>query len=144
MTASQLMSPSSRPDAGLAILRVVLGIIFVAHGAQKLFVFGLDGVAGGFAQMGAPLPEVTAPLVAFGEFAGGMALTLGLFSRVVSVALAAIMLGALLIVHLPNGFFMPAGIEFVLALMAGAIALAITGPGSYSLDAAILRRQASR
>lgn len=60
---------------------------------------------------------------------------LGLFTRVAGLGLAAVMLGALVIVHLPAGFFLPNGIEFVLTLLAAAGALALTGPGAYSLDA---------
>jgi putative oxidoreductase len=92
--------------------------------------------------MGIPLAGVVGPLVAFLELLGGAALILGLFTRVTGIALAGVMLGALVLVHLPGGFFAPEGVEFVLTLMAGAIALALTGPGAYSLDAALARRRA--
>jgi len=140
MTSSTPLN-SSRSHAGLALLRVVLGVIFAAHGAQKLFVFGLDGVSQGFAGMGVPLPGLAAPAVALIEFVGGLVLVAGLFTRWVAVALAAVMLGALVLVHLPAGFFAPNGIEFVLALFAGAVALSLTGPGAYSVDAALARRR---
>lgn len=140
MTTVTTTSPR-RTDLALALLRVVIGIVFIAHGGQKLFVYGLDGVAGGFAQMGAPAPGLTAPLVAFGELFGGLALVLGLLTRVAGAGLAIIMLGAILLAHLPAGFFAPEGYEFPLTLMAGSIALAITGAGAWSADGAIAARR---
>jgi putative oxidoreductase len=128
-------------DTGLTLLRVVTGITFMAHGGQKLFVFGLDGVAGGFAQMGVPFPDVMGPLVGFIELFGGLALVAGLLTRLAGVGLTAVMLGAMFLVHLPAGFFLPNGYEFVLMLAASATTLAITGAGQYSLDALLARRQ---
>jgi putative oxidoreductase len=128
-------------DAGLTILRAVTGTIFVAHGAQKLFVYGLDGVAGGFAQMGVPFPGVMGPLVGFIELFGGLALIAGLLTRLAGFGLTAVMLGAMVMVHLPAGFFLPNGYEFVLMLAASATTLAITGAGRYSVDALLARRQ---
>jgi putative oxidoreductase len=128
-------------DLGLAVLRVTTGAIFVAHGAQKLFVYGLDGVAGGFAQMGIPFPALVGPVVALLEFFGGLALMTGLLTRLVSAGLAINMLGAFLLVHLPAGFFLPNGYEFVLLLGASAIALTLSGAGRYSIDAVLGRRR---
>ena len=128
-------------DAGLTILRAVTGTIFVAHGAQKIFVYGLDGVAGGFAQMGVPFASVMGPLVGFVELFGGLALIAGLLTRLAGVGLTAVMFGAMVIVHLPAGFFLPNGYEFVLMLAASATTLAITGAGRYSVDALLARRR---
>jgi putative oxidoreductase len=128
-------------DAGLAVLRVVVGAVFVAHGAQKLFVYGMAGVSGSFGGMGIPLPEVAGPAVSLLEFFGGLALVFGLLTRPVGIGLAAVMAGAMLFVHLPGGFFAPEGVEFVMTLAGAALALALTGPGALSVDALLARRR---
>jgi putative oxidoreductase len=133
MTGISVIAPN-RMALGLTILRVVLGIVFIAHGAQKLFVFGIHGVIGGFSQMGIPLAPIVAPGVAILEFVGGIALVLGLFTRVVAALLAIDMVGAIVLVHLRNGFFLPAGFEFAFTLLAACVALAIAGPGEYAID----------
>jgi putative oxidoreductase len=139
---STVFASPERLNAGLALLRVVVGSVFFAHGAQKLFVFGLGGVTGAFAGMGIPLAGIAGPAVAFAELLGGLALILGLFTRIVGLGLAGVMLGAIFFVHLAGGFFAPEGVEFVLTLFAAALALALTGPGGFSLDAALEQRRA--
>lgn len=134
---------STRLDAGLAVLRVVLGAVFMAHGAQKLFVYGFGGVAGAFAQMGVPLPGITGPLVALLEFFGGLALVVGLLTRLAGLGLAVNMLGAILMVKRGGGFFAPKGYELELMLLAAAASLALTGAGGFSLDSLIARRGAT-
>jgi len=134
-------SPSRRQiDTALAILRVVLGVTFILHGGQKLFVFGFAGVSGAFAQMGIPAPGLLGPFVAFVEFFGGIAILLGLLTRLAALGIGATMVVAILTVHLQNGFFAPTGFEFPLSLLASAIALVITGAGDFSLDALIGKR----
>jgi putative oxidoreductase len=128
-------------NAALALLRVIAGVTFIAHGAQKLFVFGFGGVSGAFAQMGVPAAGVMGPFIALLEFFGGIALVFGLLTRLAALGLAFDMLGAMLLVHLKNGFFLPQGYEFVLALFGMSAASAVAGAGEFSLDALIGRRK---
>ena len=127
-------------DLALLILRVAAGLTMAAHGWQKVFVYGFSGVAGSFGQMGVPMADILGPIVAVLELVGGIALALGLFTRIVAVLLAADMLGAVLLVHLPNGFFAPKGAEFTLLLLGIYIAFSITGAGSIAVDSAIEHR----
>jgi putative oxidoreductase len=143
--ASFLFSTDTRrASIGLAIVRIMTGIIFIAHGGQKLFSFGFAGVTQGFTQMGAPMPGITGPLVSLIEFFGGIALVIGLLTRLAASGIAAVMVGAILLVHLPAGFFLPNGYEFVLLLLCIAIALIVGGAGPFSVDDAIARRRAAR
>ncbi|UCR88133.1 DoxX family protein [Mycetocola spongiae] len=139
------MTPSIRTSLGLAILRVALGIIFLAHGWQKITEFTLSGTTEAFRGMGVPLPELVGPAVAILELVGGAALILGLATRVFGALLAADMLGALIFVHASAGIFVDAGgYELVLALAAGGVALALTGPGAFALDHPISTRLRAR
>jgi putative oxidoreductase len=141
---SLFSSPSSRQiNVGLAILRTIVGAIFVAHGAQKIFVFGFDGVAGAFGQMGIPMAGILGPFVALVELFGGLALITGLLTRVASFGLLSTMVVAILQVHLKNGFFAPTGVEFPLSLLASTAAIAITGAGNFSLDSLVGRVRTS-
>src|SRR5689334_12165813 len=126
--------PPQRLALGMTILRIVIGIVFIVHGAQKLFVFGIGGVTSGFQQMHIPLATVAAPGVAILEFVGGIALVIGLFTRIAAILLAIDMIGAIMFVHGRNGFFLPMGYEFAFSLMGACIALAVAGAGEYSVD----------
>jgi len=135
-------SPSARQiDIALLIIRAVTGVIFIAHGWQKLFVYGFSGVSGAFAHMGVPAPEVLGPFVALVEFFGGISLLIGLLTRLAALGLAVNMLVAMLLVHAKSGFFNPGGIEFPLSLFAAALLLVFTGAGNYSSDKAVGARR---
>ena len=138
---SLLTATLAQQQLGLAIIRIVTGIVFAAHGGQKLFVYGFAGVTGAFTQMGVPMPGVVGPFIALLEFFGGLALIVGLLSRLAALGLAFDMVGAILLVHLKGGFFLPAGYEFALTLLAASLAVAIGGPGALSADAAIAGRR---
>ncbi len=119
---------------GITILRLVVGVVFAAHGGQKLFMAGFAGVAAFMGKVGIPFPMLAAVVVTLVEFLGGLALVLGVFTRWAALLLAIDMLVALLTVHLRGGFFLPAGVEFVLTLLAANIALAALGSGRASVD----------
>jgi putative oxidoreductase len=119
---------------GIAILRFAVGLVFAMHGAQKLFTFGIAGTTQFFTQAGIPLPGLTAPLVTLVEFFGGIMLMLGVGTRIAALLLAFDMLGAILLVHLKNGFFMPTGFEYAFSLLAANIGLVLLGPGAAAID----------
>ncbi|GMR06231.1 MAG: DoxX family protein [Gammaproteobacteria bacterium] len=125
-------------------LRVAAGVIFTAHGAQKLFGwfggYGLEGTGQFMASMGLEPGLLMALLTGGAEFFGGLALLLGLAVRPASMLLAITMLVAIVSVHLPNGLFLSnSGYEFALALLGISIALLILGAGRWSLDKLIVR-----
>ena len=125
------------------LLRLSLGGVILGHGLQKVFGwfggYGISGTLGFFASIG--IPSVLGVLVIVSDFVGSLALVVGLATRLSAAAAFAVMLGALLMVHLPNGFFMNwsgaahgEGYEFHLLAMAMAAALVVSGGGRASLD----------
>lgn len=127
------------------LLRVVVGFLFAAHGWQKYVQFTLDGTTAAFGQMGVPAAGLVAPVVATLELVGGIALMLGVLTRVFAALLALNMIGALVLVHAPAGVFVEnGGFELVLALAAGAAAIALMGPGRIAVDRFILVRSRTK
>jgi putative oxidoreductase len=141
------------PDArqfGPVAIRLALGVVFFAHGAQKVFGWwggaGFSGTVAAFSAMGLPAPVTV--LVMAAELLGGIGVFLGALTRLAALGIAGVMVGAILLVHLPHGFFMnwelaPGrghGIETNLALLAMAVSLILTGAGPLSIDALRGRR----
>lgn len=133
---------STTTSLGLLLARVALGGTFVAHGVQKVALQGVPATQEGFAAMGAPVPDVTGPLVAGIEIVAGVLVVLGLGTRVAALLLAATSVGAIVLVHGSSGFFAAdGGWEFVGVLAALGVALALTGPGRLSVDALVVGRR---
>jgi putative oxidoreductase len=135
-------------DVTLTTLRVVLGVVFFAHGAQKMLGwfggFGFHATMGFFTHMGMPAP--VAFLIICTEFFGGLGLLVGLLTRIASLGIAGLMIGAIFMVHLPNGFFMNwmgtqkgEGFEYHLLAIAIAATLLLRGAGAFSVDRALTK-----
>jgi putative oxidoreductase len=125
--------------AGLLVLRLVLGLIMAAHGAQKLLGWfggpGLAGFAANLEDLGVRPGRVWAPIAAGVEFGGGILVAAGLLTPVAALFLVGDLLIAILTVHLTRGFWnRDGGYEFPLALIGGLVALSLVGPGNASLD----------
>jgi len=126
-------------------LRIPAAIIFIAHGAQKLFAwfggYGLEGTGQWMASIGIEPGYQMALLAGSAEFFGGIALLIGLMVRPAALVLAVTMLVAIYSVHFVNGLFMSAnGYEFALALLAITVALVISGAGKFSVDNLLNKR----
>ncbi len=132
------------PSWSHLVVRVVLGLVFVAHGSQKVLgAFGgpgLKGVVANMKQMGVPAP--LAVLAAFTEFLGGLAVVVGFLARPAALGLAVVMVVAIATVHAKHGFFLNMhmipgrghGFEFNLALLAMALSIVVGGAGMWSID----------
>ena len=130
---------------GLTVLRVLVGIIFAAHGSQKLFGWfgggGLAGTAQWMESIGLAPGTLMALLSGGTEFFGGLALIIGLLARPAALGLTFTLLVAIFTVHISNGLFMANnGYEFALALLGGTLAVLIKGAGKLSLDQAIAHK----
>jgi putative oxidoreductase len=127
-------------DIGLLVARLVLGLMMAAHSTQKLFGwfggYGLAGTGGFFEALGFRPGRFFAGAAAVSELAGGLLLALGLLGPVGPALIVSVMIVAALSVHWQNGLFATSnGIEVTLLYATGAITLALTGPGRYSVDA---------
>ena len=132
---------NQKTDWALLFLRIALGAIFVAHGSQKIFVFGHAGVAGFLTTLGVPLPNISAYLLMAAEFGGGILLLLGLLTRIAALSILIAMLVALFEVHLSKGFFLPEGFEYVFMLIFSSLALLIAGGGRFAIDPLIFGKK---
>lgn len=144
MSTSLVHRPLATDDgAGALALRIPVGIVFAAHGAQKLFGwfggYGLEGSGQFFASVGLNPGYLLALLAGLAEFFGGLALVAGLLVRPAAAALAFAMLVAIFAVHWGKGFFAASGgYEFALALFAASLSLLFSGGGRFSVDRAII------
>ncbi|MCH4873397.1 MULTISPECIES: DoxX family protein [Pseudomonas] len=135
---------STRAGYGLTLLRIFVGIIFAAHGSQKLFGWfgggGLAGTAQWMESIGLAPGTLMALLSGGTEFFGGLALIIGLLARPAALGLSFTLLVAIFSVHIHNGLFMANnGYEFALALLGGTLAVLIEGAGKLSFDRVIAR-----
>lgn len=121
----------TKNDWALFLIRLVLGLVFVVHGYQKLT--GLDGTTSFFSSIGIPLAGFSAGLVGAIELLAGLFLILGLWTKISAILIAIIMLVAILVVHLKNGFTGQGAIEFPLMNMVTAIAIAMIGSGNLKI-----------
>ena len=138
----------TRSDYALAFARIILGIVFFAHGSQKLLGwfggYGFSGTVGAFTRMG--ISVGLAYFVIFVEFFGGLSMIFGLLSRLGGLGITALMIGAIATVHIHNGFFMNwygtqkgEGFEFHLLAIALAVLIMVRGAGALSLDGLLAR-----
>ena len=126
---------------GLVPLRVAVGSVFLLHGAQKLFVFGLAGTADIMGKLGIPLSSLAAAIVIAAELLGGLAIIFGLFARWAGIVLAIEMLVAIPVARLAGGFFAPYGFEFEYTLLGACLTFAAIGSGGMSLESVLRKPQ---
>ena len=136
ITNGMTLRPVPLPDAGLLVVRVVVGVTFFLHGIDKLG--DVSGTERLFASLGIPAPGLMAPFVAVTETIGGLLLIVGLATPLAGLALAGDMFVALVTQHLGHGFFVDqGGFELVFLLGGASLAIALTGPSRFSADAAL-------
>lgn len=129
-------------DLALLVLRLVIGLVVAAHGAQKLFGWfegpGLKGFGGWMGSIGLKPAGLWAILGALGEFGGGLLLAAGLLNPIGALGIIGAMATAIMLAHWSKGFWgQKGGYEFPLVLLLVSFVLGLAGPGAYSLDAAL-------
>jgi putative oxidoreductase len=129
-------------DIGLFIIRLIIGVLFIGHGAQKLFGwfggYGLKGTAGWLESMNMKPGVLMALMAGLSELVGGILFVLGLLTPLAGLLIAATMVMAIVKVHGANGLWSTAnGYEYNLTIIAVAIGIALAGPGQIALDAII-------
>ena len=129
------MDPTARTLSrwGLVPLRIVVGTVFLMHGAQKLFDFGLSGTSDILFKLHIPLPTFFALVIMILEPLGGLAILFGIVARWACVLLAIEMTVAILVARLHGGFFTPYGYEFEMTLLGACLTLAAIGTGPVSI-----------
>lgn len=123
----------------MTLLRIVVGVVFMMHGSQKLFGLfgggGLEGTAAFMSSLGLEPAYVMATLAGLGEFFGGLFILVGFITRLGAISTSIVALVAIFTVHINNGFFMSAnGFEYALVLLVASISIFIGGAGKYGLD----------
>ena len=139
------MTTHTQADYAALILRLALGIMFLAHGLLKIFVFGIGGTVAYFESLG--LPGFFAHLTILAEIGGGFLLIAGVLSRWVSLALVPILVGALVLAHWDKGWLFSnpgGGWEYPAFLIAAAVTQALLGNGAFALQSAVLGRSRGR
>lgn len=145
------MFPERRPEIGIFVLRLAMGVIFFLHGWMKLFGGQESFVREMLAMVGWDIPNALLLVLAVVEILGGLALILGLFARVAALVLAIEMVVAVLLFHLGQGFFIVAipnvplafGFEYHVALVGGLTCIAVSGSGMAALQDKVLARRTS-
>lgn len=124
---------AARVTWGLVPLRIVLGAVFIMHGTQKLFDFGVAGTADILGKLGIPFATGAAILLIVLETLGGAAILVGAYARPVALLLAIEMCVAIPVARFKGGFFTPYGYEFEVTLLGACLTLALLGSGGISL-----------
>lgn len=132
-------------DLGLLVTRVLLGVILIAHGWEKLVTNGAGATGEFFDSVGVPAAQVAAVFAGGVELVGGILLILGLLTPIVAALVVVVMFGAYLFVHQGAGVYATNGGWELVAVIALAVAVfGLVGTGRYSLDALIARRRATK